>query len=346
VSSQPPVAVVIVTWNSAAYLPALAASLARQTHRHLEIVVADNGSADGSGDLALAALGGCTLIRNAENAGFARANNQGIDASKAPYVLLLNHDVELDPRYLEILVGLLESDPTVGWCAGKLLRPSPAGQIPLIDSAGEVLFRNRRIVNRGEGEPDTAQYDGAEWVFGVTAAAAVYRRAMLDELRIAGEVFDSDFFAYIEDSDLNWRAQNRGWKCRYEPAAVAVHARGHATSRDLAIRHHAYANRYLTIAKNDTAANLLRDLPEILGYEAYRLIKTVVSERELWEGYRLAWRLLPRALAKRKDVQRLRQVPARALRPLFRPDDYLGRIWPVRPSGDARTRADALRLPR
>jgi GT2 family glycosyltransferase len=184
----PLVSIVVVLWNSASHVPALAATIASQTHPALEVVVVDNGSADAGLELLRAALPDCLAVRNAANLGFARACNQGIDVSAGQYVLLLNHDVQLDPRFLEILVALMEDRPEVGWCSGKLVRPPAEGGKIRIDSAGEVIKRNRRVVNRGEGEVDCGQYDQAEPVFGVSAAAALYRRAMLDECRVDGEV--------------------------------------------------------------------------------------------------------------------------------------------------------------
>jgi GT2 family glycosyltransferase len=229
--------------------------------------------------------------------------------------------VILEPDYLAILTRVLEEDPRLGWAAGKLVRPDGR-----IDSAGEVIKRNRRIVNRGEEEADMGQYDQREEVFGVSAAAALYRRSMLDDVRLAGEVFDSDYFAYLEDSDLNWRCQNAGWRCLYEPRARAVHARGHATGKPLFIRHHAYANRYLTLIKNEAVANFWRDLPELLLYEGYRLLRTVVAEQDLIGGYRLAFRLAARAWEKRRNLRPGVRVASAEVRRWFQPDDYLGRL--------------------
>ncbi|MBU6428804.1 MAG: glycosyltransferase family 2 protein, partial [Cyanobacteria bacterium REEB65] len=289
-----------------------------------------NGATDDSADRLAEAFPAATILRNAENLGFAVGCNQAIAASSSEYVLLLNHDVRLQPDYIATLVVALEADPAAGWAAGKLLRPDQAGETAVIDSAGEVIKRNRRVINRGEEEPDVGQYDDPCEIFGVSAAAAMYRRQMLEQVAPEGHVFDPDFFAYIEDSDLNWRCRNAGWRCWYVPAAVGWHGRGHATTKALKIRRHAYANRYLMIAKNDTAANFLRDLPEIALYETYRLLKCLFVERELLAGYCLALRLLPRALARRRTIQGMRRASPQDLRCWFATDDYVKRVLGLR----------------
>ena len=92
------------------------------------------------------------------------------------------------------------------------------------------MHRSQRHFDRGAGEVDRGQYDTPGVVFGVSGAAGCYRRAMLDDVAIAGEVFDEDFFAYREDADLAWRAQLLGWDALYVPgghghARPARHAR-------------------------------------------------------------------------------------------------------------------------
>src|SRR5262249_58653681 len=122
----------------------------------------------------------------------------------------------------------------IGSLSGKLLRGDPVEGPSVIDSAGHVLYRNRTALNRGENEPDRGQFDEPAEVFGVCAAAALYRRAMLEDVRVGDDYFDSTFFAYLEDVDLDWRARLRGWKAWYAPAAVAIHERGHTGKRQTA----------------------------------------------------------------------------------------------------------------
>ncbi len=312
----PTVSAIVVTWNSRRWLPGCVGSLESQTCGELEIVVVDNGSTDGSVEWVRESCPRARIIENVVNRGFCVANNQGIAASTGEHVLLLNVDVELDPDFVRILLEELDADPTLGSVSGKLLRgPAPAdGGSRIIDSAGEIFYKTLRMVNRGEEEVDRGQFDDREEVFGVTAAAAIYRRSMLVEIRIGDEYLDSDYFAYLEDSDLNWRARLRGWRCVYQPRALAEHVRQHATNRSTFIRRHAHANRYLSILKNESLWNLVVLVPHLLVYEAHRTIKTLLWRPELLPGYGKILRLFASTLRKRRRIQLTRKVSARDAR--------------------------------
>jgi GT2 family glycosyltransferase len=164
------------------------------------------------------------LIENGENRGFAIANNQAIRASASEFVATLNNDTEVDPGWLGALVQALETDPSIGMCASKMLL---ADRRAVVDSAGIAVDKAGIVWNR-EGERDS--HPGAAAlvpVFGPCAGAALYRRAMLDEIGL----FDEDFFAYMEDVDLAWRAQWAGWGCVYVPQAIVYHVHS-ATGRE------------------------------------------------------------------------------------------------------------------
>src|SRR5207249_51848 len=135
-----------------------------------------------------------------------------------------------------------------------------------IDSAGHVMYRNLWPTNRGEGEPDDPEFDRSAEVFGVCAAAGLYRRLMLDDIAIDGEIFDSSFFAYQEDVDVDWRARLRGWRSWYEANAIAMHERGGTGLWfSSAIQRHILKNRILMGIKNDGGPYLYRRLPQRRG---------------------------------------------------------------------------------
>ena len=152
--------------------------------------------------------------------------------------------------------------------------------------------------NRGENEPDHGQHDTPGEVFGVCAAAALYRRAMLDDVRVDGDYFDSTFFAYYEDVDLDWRARRRGWKAHYVPTAVAEHERGHKGDERqrsaFAIRH-SLKNRYLMMVRNDRPADALRCFGVILVTEVLRFVNYGMNRPTALTGYvQVSWRPAPR----------------------------------------------------
>jgi len=273
-SGTAPVAVVVVSWNSAGYLPGCLESLNGLERPPAEVVVVDSGSTDGSADLVRSRHPEVELIDCGENVGFCRGNNLGIRATSSPFVLALNPDTLLEPGFLEQQLPAFEN-PRVGMSAGKLLRFDRE----TLDTAGQLLSRSRRPRDRGYGEPDRGRFEHDDEVFGVCGAAALYRREMLDSIVDPGEqYFDETFFAFGEDLDLAWRAQRLGWSAVYRHSAVGYHARGGSSGgpawtrrrgallgRSAVIRYHVLKNRYLTILRNDTVAGYLRNLPFVLG---------------------------------------------------------------------------------
>jgi GT2 family glycosyltransferase len=149
-------------------------------------------------------------------------------------------------------------------------------------------------------------------VFCADGAAAVYRRETLEDCALDGEVFDENMPGWGCDADLAWRARLLGWRSRYEPRAVVHHirtyspsTRAHTSARD---RRTQFRNRYLMIAKNDSLADLVRDIGPLLLYEVLALGYAVLREPELLGGYMEAARRLPGALRRRRVIQNRRQV--------------------------------------
>jgi GT2 family glycosyltransferase len=317
----------IVTYNSERYLRRCLEALDTQTRKPAHVLVWDNASVDESA--MLANQNGADVELAPKNVGFAQAANELIRRTTTPYVLLLNPDAYLRPDYIERLEEVLNAVPAVGSVTGKLVRPARRGEIPRLDSTGHVLHRNRVAVNRGENEPDRGQYDVAGEVFGICAAAALYRRTMLEDVRVGLDYFDSTFFAYLEDVDLDWRARLRGWKAYYVPGAVAEHERGHQGDRrrqtTLEIRH-SLKNRYLMMMRNDRAADLLPDLGAILATEMIRFLDYGVAHPAALSGYVLALRLLPSAVVARRQIQTRRLVDGAALRGWLQPYPFAGKI--------------------
>lgn len=304
------VSVHVVTYNSAATLETCLKAVQAQSYQDLTVLVIDNASQDDSAEIARRM--GVQVNVNAENVGYAAAHNQAIDATESDYVLTLNPDVQLQPDFLREMVTALDANPQLGSAAGCLMRVEALGAAPThLDGVGLMMTRSRRQRLIGEGLPVEQRPTEALPIFGPDGAAAFYRRAMLDDIRVMGEVFDTDFFMHKEDVDVCWRAQLRGWQALYVPGAVAQHVRGFRPGQRQRVspymRFLGVRNRYLLLLKNEIPAEFWRDAPAIVAYDlgifAYVLLREPRSLRSYWS----VLRLLPRMLAKRRVIQGERQ---------------------------------------
>jgi len=187
----------------------------------------------------------------------------------------------------------------------------------VIDSTGIVMLPSQRHLDRGADREDTGQYARAEEVFGASGAAAVYRRAMLEDTRVGAEYFDEDFFAYREDADLAWRAQLLGWSCLYVPDAVARHGRRVTPERraglPAAINYYSVRNRFLLRLKNQTAGHALRFLVPAVSRDLQVIGYVLLREHSSLGALRDVIRLWPRTWAKRRAIMAKRRRPTREM---------------------------------
>jgi len=217
---SPLISAVVLNWNGCHVLDNCLRSLYNQTYRPLEIIVVDNGSTDGSVDFLREKFHSVHLIRNDKNLGFGAGNNIGIRASQGRYIMMLNNDTRLDPNCVEELKRSIEKDERFGACASKILLES---RPDIIDGVGIVVCPDGLSFGRGRLQK-RERYDEEEEIFFASDGACLYRREMLDDIGL----YDEDFFAYADETDMGWRAQLAGWKCIYSPKAIVYHH--HSTS--------------------------------------------------------------------------------------------------------------------
>jgi len=282
----------------------LPAALAQQPQP--EVVVVDNASSDATPEIA--AGHGARYVRLDTRLTYAAAMNQAIAATDGEAVLLLNADCFLRPGFLAAMLRRLD-DPRVGSVAPKLVRVEAPEQI---DAAGMFVTRWRKNGLVGFGTPSIG-FSTPGVAFGADGAAALYRRRTLEDCALdGGEIFDEDMELWASDVDVAWRAQLLGWRCAYEPRAVAEHMRSYspATRRGMSpeARRLQFRNRYLMMVKNETRAGLRRDGLLLAAYELLVLGHVLLRERHLLTGYRDAWRLARRARGRRRLVQARRVV--------------------------------------
>ncbi|MCE5310117.1 MAG: glycosyltransferase family 2 protein [Acidobacteriales bacterium] len=330
-NSASDISVVVLNWNRKDLLRSCLESLERQRGVHFEVIVVDNGSRDGSAEMVEEVFIRpgrlrLRLIRNSVNLGFCAANNQGIAEARGGFIALLNNDAEADPEWLTTLRGAFDERPRVGMAASKILSYDDPGKI---DKAGHLIYPDGQNRGRGTGEPDDGRYDRREEVLWPDGCAAMYRRAMLDE--IGG--FDEDFFAYGDDAELGLRGRIAGWTCLYEPKAVVRHRRGsslgiESTRRMVLIER----NRVLLAAKLFPwsllwlngfyyAVRLLAGLRAALAGrgDAARFAGATGKVRLAAAIVRGDWQallLLPKILAKRRQIKRFRRLAPAEVRRL------------------------------
>jgi GT2 family glycosyltransferase len=320
------ISVVVVNWNRKELLRACLNSLSRQVGAEFETIVVDNGSSDGSADLAEREFQ-ARVIRNRENRGFCAANNQGIAAGRGEFVALLNNDAEAAPGWLAALERACAQAPDIGMAASKVLVWDDRERI---DKAGHLMFPDGQNRGRGSGVRDEGQFDREEEVLWPDGCAALYRREMLRQ--IGG--FDEDFFAYGDDAELGLRARIAGWRCIYTPAAVVWHHRGSTLGKDSGRRIELIERNRVLLALKLFPWSLLALNPF---YFAIRLAGGLAAasrgagETAHFPGLRGKWiiarslargdwealKMAPRMLRKRAEIARIRRLSGREVRRLL-----------------------------
>ncbi len=217
------VSAIVVNWNGRDDLEVCLGSLLRQ-HVPMEIILVDNASTDDSLALVRDRFGNrIKVIELEDNCGYGGGLNAGILASRGRFVFALNADTEVAPACLATLVDSADRFPNFGSFAPKIL----SFQDPeIIDNVGHLLYPDGLSRGRGRLERDRGQYDREEEILIPSGCAMLLRRSMLADVGL----FDTDLFAYCEDTDLALRAQLKGWRCRFVPAAVVYHKYSAATS--------------------------------------------------------------------------------------------------------------------
>ncbi len=339
---HPLITVSLPLYNGEKYIRNCLNSVFRQTYPNFEIIVIDNGSTDKSKEyLKEFKKDNLRIIFSQENLGYAGGHNLGIKESRGEYILCLTQDVMLDPHYLQRAIELFKKDKKVGALQGKLFRwqlGMPASQDSrgyhvshIIDTVGLVIFKNRRIINQGQGEVDQGQFEKVNQVFGPDGACPVYRKKALEDVAIDGEYFDQDFFMYKEDVDLAWRLNLYGWKSFYQPRSIAWHDRTAGDS--LAInyiaiikerlkiskfgKYLAFKNQRLMQLKNEQISLLLIHLPWFLPKEIASWIYVLLFERFTWKAIKDLFKQSSSAWKKRKIIMRRKRISSKEMRKWF-----------------------------
>lgn len=228
----PRVAVVVLNWNGRAFLERFLPSLLGTRYPDLRIIVADNGSTDGSLTLLRTRFPTVNILDFGENLGFTEGNNRAMAAVTEPYVALVNSDVEVDPDWLQPLVQLMESDEKIAAVQPKILSWRDPHLFEYAGAAGGFLdwlgypFCRGRIFQHLE--EDMGQYDTTCEVAWASGACTLIRKSVIDQIGL----FEPRFFAHMEEIDFCWRAKNHGYTICYSPAGKVWHVGGGTLSKE------------------------------------------------------------------------------------------------------------------
>ncbi len=277
-----PLCIVIVNWNTRALLRACLESIyVTVATQPLQVIVVDNASTDGSAQFVRAHYPAVQVIANAENVGFARANNQALAHAHAEFILLLNSDAQLEPETADGLVRALKQETNAAAVAPRLLNPNRSFQAGPNDALGlisELLltFGLARFLRGGyfPGYDARAPRGQYAWVGGT---CMLLRGATIQQI---GRL-DADYFMYTEEADWCWRARQAGWEIWYEPALAAIHHGGGSSRHDAGrMRAELYKSKLLFFSKH-------RPRWEYETLRAALMLTALVKEN----AYRLAARL-------------------------------------------------------
>ncbi|MFK7800347.1 MAG: glycosyltransferase family 2 protein [Anaerolineae bacterium] len=213
---MPIASIIIPNWNGKHHLDVCFEALRTQSLKDFEVILVDNGSADGSQTYVREQFPEAVLIENGANLGFTGACIKGYEAAKGEFIVLLNNDTEVTPTWLENLLAGFERYPDVGSTIGKILLFDERDKL---HTAGDFVRTDGSPGNRGVWQPDTGQFDREEFIMSGCGAAVAYRRSALEEVGF----LDDSFYFSCEDVDLGWRMNLAGWRVLYVPAAVIYH---------------------------------------------------------------------------------------------------------------------------
>jgi GT2 family glycosyltransferase len=297
--------IIVPHYNGAHHLVTCFKALQGQTYSCLEIILVDNGSTDDSVALVRREFPEVKIIELGQNLGLTGAINRGIGLAQGPLIVPLNNDTEVSPSWAQALVEAADTHPEAGIIACKMLLFSERDRL---HSAGDGFGVDGIPINRGVWQKDEGQFDQDVYIFGGCGGAVAYRREMLEDIGL----FDEDLFMYLEDVDLNWRAQLAGYRTVFAPKAAVYHHLS-ATGGGVIASYFTGRNTLFVLAKNLPGPLFRRHWRAILKAQ----LKIAVEALRAWRGEAARARLrgqlagmwgLRKWLAKRPAIKAKKRV--------------------------------------
>lgn len=293
------ISVILVSYNSSRHIESCLNSIfIQETPNNIEVIVVDNGSKDDTVRIIKDKLYKIVLICNEKNLGFSMALNQGINIATGEYILILNSDIILEKNFIKKLSIQTERLPHhIGMISPKIMCTDK-----IIDSTGIFISKLRRLHDRGRGCEDRKQFDLPTNIFGPCGACAIYKREMLEDVKIDNEYFDEDFFILVEDFDIAWRANLLGWKGWFIPQLRCSHQGGISRKKSKLLQYYTFRNRYFLLIKNESILGLLKLILFVWCYDLPRLFYLLFTNKYIIKALGEIKQFLPIMIRKRRKI--------------------------------------------
>jgi len=314
-TGKPLVSIIIPHFNGRDILRNCLEALEKTRYQNNEVIIVNNASTDGSVDDIHRSFPRARLVNNEKNLGYAGGCNSGLANASGKYILFLNNDTVFEPEWLSRLVEACEKDEKVAACQPKILSQANRKMFDyagaaggLIDVLGYPFARGRLFFTL---EKDEKQYEADGNIFWASGTATLIRKSVLDEVG----AFDEDFFAHMEEIDLNWRMHLAGYRVVAVPKAIVYHNAGSTLKPDSPKKVYLnHRNSLVMILKNYGLKNLLWIIPVRVCLEFLTLVYALLKLdfARLKGGFlALIYVLFNffRIVGKRKQVHQLRKVP-------------------------------------
>lgn len=283
------VSIIIVNWNGAEVLPECLRSLLGLNHKDIEIIIVDNGSTDGSVDIAREICGGdVKIVRLEKNVGFAAGVNIGVENAAGEFVAALNNDMVAEPSWLDQPMTLFK-DGAVGIASCRQMNYYDRSKVDGLyhHITKDLIFMP---VASGRVYQEDSRFSTPGYVISANGGSAVIRAKVFRDL--GG--YDANFFGYMEETDFCLRAFLRGWRCVYAPNAVVYHKDGVSFKKKGGYMNYLFErNRVWFLYKNIPALDVIKRLPHILltelrtvKYSIVKLRNPILYLKARFDGFR------------------------------------------------------------
>lgn len=304
------VSVIIPNLNGKVHLAECLDALQAQTFTDFEIIFVDNGSTDGSIEFVAKHYPNIHRVAHATNTGFAGGVNSGIKVASGKYIALLNNDAIAHPSWLTELVKAMDVADIAG---AKMLYYSDHHEI---DTTGDFISKWGLAYPRGRNQTDSDKYSGYPAIFSACGGACIIKRSVLDEVGL----FDEDFFAYYEDTDMGFRARLAGYKVVLAPKAEVYHHVGATTSKmGHFARYQSLKNTQYLFWKNMPSPLLWKVLPRFIFVETL-LLGAAIKNGAFTVAVTANWEVfthIPATWRKRRRIQKAKRISSHDIEALL-----------------------------